>query len=163
VTTSGPAAQSEPRPPRRSAVVAIVAVALVWAGCLAALAVRSANPVVVNRVQVWHADSLVLGVWDAKAARLTVERTWKSPVPADSIAIGTMPQQHPSGRIIVPVTRLSSQQYEVTQGRLWNPPERPAASTEKPVESDVQPLVYPATDDVIRQIEALLSSGQPVE
>jgi hypothetical protein len=151
----------EPRASRLGlASVAIAAVALAWIAALAVLVVQSANPVIVNRVQVWHADVIVLGVWQpGDPPQLSVERTWKTPLEAKSVGVRAARGVTTSGRAIVPLTRISRDLYEVTQGELLNLPERRRTGdkTEEPEPSHVRPLVYPATDDVIAQLEALLS------
>lgn len=166
MTAPAPAKSPESRPARRGPVFGIAAVALAWVVALAVLVACSANPVVVNRAQIWHADTIVLGAWDARdPSRLNVERTWKTPLAADSIAVSKAPTSRLHERMIVPVTRLAQNQFEVTQGVLLNPLERRpvGAKPKEPRHAEVQPLMYPATEDVIRQIEALLSAAKPVE
>lgn len=149
-----------PSPGGRGPVVAIAAGGLAWVGVLAWLVLQSANPVVVNRVQIRHADVIVQGTWDAHPSppQLTVERTWKGTLEAKTIRVRQPEGVNVSRRVIVPLTRISPDLYEVTQGELTNPPElHPLPPGIEPVTSVVRPEVYPSTDDVARQIEALLS------
>jgi hypothetical protein len=153
-----------PAPVRRGPVVAIAIIGLAWVGLLAWFVfawfvLQSANPVVVNRVQVQHADVIVQGLWQADSPpRLTVERTWKAKLDAQSVRVRQPEGISPSGRVIVPLTRISPDLYEVTHGELANLPEHglPPQDAETVI-SLVRPQAYPDTGDVIRQIEALLS------
>jgi hypothetical protein len=146
--------------------MAIAALALAWIGILAALWWYSANPVVVNRVQVLHADLIVLGEWrPGDPPQLTVERSWKGTPSGSTVAVRQtelaikMNGANPSGRFVVPLTRITPDLYEITQGVLGNPPEHPQPGAElRPAE--VRPHIYPAGDDVIRQLEGLLAGGE---
>jgi len=148
---------------RRWPIVLIAAIGLAWIAVLAWLVVKSANPIVVNRVQLQHARVIVQGVWQPgspqKPPKLTVERTWKMPLEVTEVSIREPEGVQPAGRVIVPLTRISPDLYEITQGELINLPERhPRPQNPKDmVFAQVRPLVYPATPDVVRQIDALLS------
>lgn len=146
--------------PGRGPAWIIFAGALAWIGVLLVLVLSAANPVVVNRAQVLDADVIVLGEWQpGPTPRLTVERTWKSTLAEPSVEVRPLDGASPRGRVIVPLTRVSSRLFTVTHGRLPNPPEHPAAGRmpREIATAEVRPQVYPATDAVIRQLEAFLS------
>jgi len=160
VTPAAPVAPAEPV--HRGPKIAVWLLAAAWCGVLAGLVTVSANPVVVNRVQMLHADVVAQGVWiPGPPAELDVQRTWKGTLAVGRIGVhGALPEQTIAGEVIVPLSRRRDGQWQITGGVLSNPVQQ-ADRDRLPEASEVRPLVYPATADVIRQIEALLPRGTP--
>jgi hypothetical protein len=122
----------------------------------------SANPVVVNRLQVQSAQVIVQGTWlPGHPPQLAVERTWKLPLNVPHITVREAPGVSAVGRAIVPLTRVGPNLYEITQGDLPTIPERQAVESlpEAARLAQVRPYVYPATPEVVQQIEALLPAA----
>lgn len=143
----------------RSPLCVIAVVAGGWVVALGSLVVWTANPPVVNRAQVLAADVIVLGAWqEGKPPQLAVERTWKGDLVEKTISVQVPPGVRLQGRSVVPLTRISSNLFTITQGRLPNPPEQFGRSEVSALEttSEVRPFVYPATDAVLRQLDLLL-------
>lgn len=143
----------------------IFAAAFAWILALSALTLATANPVVVNRVQSLSADLIAIGDWSTRPPqRFTVTATLKGPVPKEPLQIDGWPatvRQH--GTMIIPLTISPTGRYEVTQGRLFNPPfgTAPAGQELFPIESDVRPSVYPDTPAVREQFAKLLNRAAP--
>lgn len=130
-----------------------------WIAALGCLVVWTANPPLVNRAQVLAADVIVLGEWQTgKLPQLAVERTWKGELVEKTISVQVPPGMRLKGRVIVPLTRISSNLFTITQGRLLNPPEQFGTSVDpqRITTSEVRPMVYPATDTVLQQLGSLL-------
>lgn len=143
----------------RSPLCVIAVVVGGWVAALGSLVVWTANPPVVNRAQVLAADVIVLGEWqDGSPPQLAVEQTFKGKLVEKRITLQAPPGIRYKGRLVVPLTRISSNLFTITQGRLPNPPEQFGTSgvTSLATTSEVRPFVYPATDTVLQQIDSLL-------
>ena len=146
---NGPAAGSPSRTISRRAFLIAATLGALWIAALAALAVFTANPITLNREQIMTSDAVVTArVLDPAAGTVAVEKVWKSrtELTAERLALDNLDK----GRIragalyLVPLSRVRADRYEVTRTQLPNQ----------------QPLVYPATDDAVRQLEAILKSQQ---
>lgn len=134
-------------------------VAGAWCGVLALLTWYSANPVVVNPLQIQRSDLVVQGRWtDAAARTLRVECAWKAAAPGETITVKGVPGRVPlEGSLIVPLTRTADGSWMVTQGILENPSAHPDRVPSQ--RSEVQPALYPATESVLEQLNALLPAA----
>lgn len=149
------------RPRVRLIVFAMLVVG--WAAWLAWLTLTTANPPVINRVQVLSSDLVLVGKWEDRAAgRLNVSRELKHGELTGIITIQAVPLvpkiSGPDGEWIVPVRRIRTG-YAVTSGKFANRPagKQPAAAPE----IDVKPQVYPATPDVFEQLAEVLPAAVP--
>jgi hypothetical protein len=144
---------------RRGPVAAIVLLAVAWCVALGALVLLAANPIVVNRVQILHADVVAEGLWlPGKTPALDVQRVWKGTLPPGRIAVtGTLPEQKIVDSVIVPLSLDAAGPWRVTSGNLANPPLHPETGA-VPLPATIRPVVYPATDEVRKQLWELLGS-----
>lgn len=133
-----------------------MAATLAWVLLLVGLVNRTANPVTLNRAQIAHADYVVTAMpMDAAKGTFQVEREWKHGAELGAIQIHDLPPTPSLERreSLIPLTRRADGSFVVTQGELSNP------GHEKTVAAHVPPVIYPATPDALRQLEALLRSG----
>lgn len=121
----------------RLAILAVVITA-VWYVCLVSLIVLTDRPVAVNLAQILESQLVVSGSVDADGI-VTIDRVLKGSVADDVLQISE-PLSFPPGDWILPLLR-TGHGFEVTPTRL------PNNTT----------LAYPVNDDVIGQIEAVLS------
>lgn len=150
------------RPPvsRVPQLIGIAFLACAWCAGLTALIFVDSNPVVLNRVQLQAATFVVQGqLTRGSPTTLQVARVWKGTLPETSLVItDALPVVIPEGEIIVPISRgVEPGEYRITQGVLPNYGE---GSTDPNADSEtrpaqVQPLVYPVTPDILRQLEVL--------
>ncbi len=138
----------------------IFAIALIWIATLWGLMAVSANPVIVNRVQILSSPLIVSGTRDpAKPSVLIVDRVWKGDKPGARIVVQDWPAVCPTGKLIVPLQfARQGHGFSVTHGEWPNPPAsgKPIDDPKDVVVAIVQPQVYPETDEVIHQLEALV-------
>lgn len=131
------------------------AAAVVWLAALLTLALLTANPVTVNRTQVLTAETVVVGTAEpsAGAVRLRVETTLAGRPTGDEISVAGPGAERfdRGGRYVVPLRRRpDGDSYEVA---LTPRPNREVERGE--------PLVYPATPDVIRTVESIVADRAP--
>lgn len=136
------------------------AVGAVWIGVLWGLMAVSSNPVIVNRVQILSSVLVVSGTRDAaKPTVLIVDRVLKGDKPGDRLVVQDWPENCPAGKLVVPLqfTRNGTG-FSVTHGEWPNPAAdgKPHNQPDEVVVSRVPPLVYPETNEVIQQVEALV-------
>jgi hypothetical protein len=124
---------------------------------LGGLVLTAANPIVVNRVQVLHADVVAQGQWiSGDTPQLDVQTLWKGELPLGRHPIsGLLPEQRIEGEVIAPLSRLRDGSLVITGGKLANPP-HDFQSGQVPAVSTVRPVVYPASEDVQSQLRDLL-------
>lgn len=138
----------------------IFAIGFAWIATLWGLMAVSANPIIVNRVQILSAPLIVSGTRDpVKPSVLIIERVWKGEKPADRIVVQNWPAVCPTGKLVVPLQFVpKGNGFSVTHGEWPNPPAtgQPVNDPRDVVISVIQPQVYPETDDVIRQLQALV-------
>ncbi|MBI1346022.1 hypothetical protein GC163_07010 [bacterium] len=142
----------------------IAVLACLWCGILVTLVFLDSNPVVLNPVQVQAATFVVQGTLSSsQPPQLTVTRVWKGELAAKTLAItGELPVALPQGEVIVPLSRgIEPGSYIVTQGPIPNFPRKMPPREGEPAGrmSHVQPFIYPATAEVIEQLQALLPSS----
>ncbi|HUQ70634.1 MAG TPA: hypothetical protein VM165_13985 [Planctomycetaceae bacterium] len=144
----------------RGPVPIIFCLAIAWCLALLGLVLTAANPIVVNPVQILHADDVVQGQWiPGQPPQVDVQRVWKGSLPTGRQSVsGQLPEQHIVGEVIVPLLRSRNGTLVVSGGELANPARDPQSNL-LPARSTVRPLVYPATDDVLRQLRDLV--GEP--
>lgn len=137
-----------------------MAIGAVWIATLWGLMIASANPVVVNRVQILSSSLIVSGTRDpAKPAVLIIDRVWKGAKPADRIVVRDWPAICPSGKIVVPLQfARQGDGFSVTHGEWPNLPAagKPIVDPQDVVVSNLQPLVYPDTEEVRQQLQDLV-------
>lgn len=123
-----------------------VIVAMFWLFALSVLAVWTANPVTLNRVQILEADEVLkVLVDDWPAGRMHIKKSWKRQITAEQIQITGLPTDSQSAgtMLLIPVTRRRDQ-WVVTPSPLPNG----------------LPLIYPATPEAERQLQSLLETGR---
>jgi hypothetical protein len=155
-----PVAATAVRSASRGPVFAILVLAITWCLVLAGLVLTAANPIVVNPVQILHADIVAQGQWiSGEMPEIDAQTMWKGELAEGRHPVGGMlPEQRIRNDVIAPLTRLRDGRLIVTGGKLANPPRDPHSGV-IPVPSTIRPVVYPATDDVLRQLRELL--GEP--
>ncbi len=142
----------------------VFGVGAVWIATLWGLMAVSANPVIVNRVQVVSSALIVSGTRDpAKPAVLIIDRIWKGDKPGDRIVVHDWPAVCPTGKLVVPLQfRANGNGFSVTHGEWPNMPAsgKPVDDPKEVVVSLVQPQVYPETEEVLRQLQALVGPAE---
>ena len=119
----------------------IAGIAVCWFSALAILALRTANPVVLNAEQIQRSDLVVLGT-AATDGTVSVERSWKQPLPAGPIRIGDLPSSmEPRARYLIPLSRDRVDRYRVTRLRG----------------AEGLPMIYPATPETVAALETQLA------
>ena len=133
-----------------------------WVICLASLTWSTANPPVVNRVQVQSSRLVLLGHWTEQAAgqfhveRELVHGRLTGPVTIQGLPKGGLPR---TVNWIIPVTPIGTV-YTITSGQF----ELEATNVLGQKISwtvNVQPWCYPATDDVEHQVAEILHTPTP--
>ena len=119
----------------------IAGIAVCWFGALAILALRTANPVVLNAEQIQRSDLVVLGTAGPDGA-VSVERSWKRPLPAGPIRVGDLPSSvEARSRYLIPLSIQGPDRYRVTRVRG----------------AEGLPMVYPGTPETVAALETLLA------
>ena len=131
---------TEPRP-ASSWVVLATGVAVVWYGALVSLALLTSNPVTVNARQVLSSRLVVVGTVD-EGGQVKVVRTVAGALPVQPLKV-VLESQPPAGELILPLTKEGGD-FRVTPTML------PRNDR----------LVYPATEDTLRQLDAILRDAQ---
>lgn len=128
--------------------IAAGVLAAIWLSSLALLALRTANPVTVNRAQLLEADAVVVAtpqpVKKGHVASLRVERSLAGSDLPVTLDVGGIERERFSRAVpyLVPLRRTENG-YVVT----------PA-----PTALNSEPLVYPATDEAVRVAEVILNT-----
>jgi len=140
----------------RWGLLGIGVVALAWGGALAAMVACDSNPVVLNRVQIAAADTVLQGTLaPGSKHKLQVTKDWKGRWSGAEITLAEpFPVAMPPGELLVPVTLTSPREGQITHGILNNFPDHTGLATR----SDVLPLVYPANAETLAQLSALLAA-----
>lgn len=143
--------------PRSIWLMAAAVLVIVWIGFLAGLTVVTANPPVVNPLQIASSDLVLVGRWKNRTAgQFEVERELKLGQLQGPVVVEDLPVSGPptNEAWVVPVVKLGKN-YAVTHGQFMNAPAQPQANQHPwPVKLPVQ--CYPATADVLQQIESML-------
>jgi hypothetical protein len=140
-------------PRARGFIAAAVVAALWWTGLLS-LAVFTANPVVLNRVQIVQADFVVEAVVvDRKSGAVDVIREWHSPIRHDRLSIEGLSEARPpnGAAYLIPVSKREDG-FVVTRGRLSAPHVEPEVLT--------LPYIYPTSPAAVERLETLLDELQ---
>ncbi|MBW3542853.1 MAG: hypothetical protein KY476_21530 [Planctomycetes bacterium] len=133
---------AEPGPPTRL-ILLLIGLACLWWAFLAVLAVTTANPVTLNRAQFQEATHVVTAtVEDPAAGLIAVEREWKTAATLAQINVLNLSSTaaERGERYVLPLQRLGRTTYRVPPAPLPGNP----------------PLIYPATDEALRQLKELL-------
>ena len=139
---AGSAAPPSPQYRRRNAVIAI-GLAIVWVGVLIALVARTANPVTLNRDQILRSHVIVEArVVDSTTGECEVVRAWPAAFPLRTITVRelTTTGAKLDQTYVLPLISIRDD-FEITPTRLPN---------------GVR-LIYPATPEAVRQLEAILA------
>lgn len=143
-------------PPRKAGggrlglLIAAAVLAAAWIGFLVWLAVRTANPVTVNRAQLVTSDAVVIATVEptqasSRSVSLRIEKVLAGQLDEETLRVGGVEPGRFSagGRFLVPL-RETDHGFVVTLA---------------PVTQEGVPLVYPATDDALRAAEKILATG----
>ncbi len=131
-------------PFRRSLVAALslpIGAAIVWWIVLLAMAIFTANPITLNRDQIQRADFVVTGTVDeTQPHTLIVEREWKKKAGLKQVAVENLDETgaRPGRTYLVPLSKDVNGRYFVTETK------------------DERLLIYPAEDEAVKQLEAIL-------
>jgi len=132
----------------RRRLVAAGALAALWVVAIVILALLTANPVTLNREQILQSDLVVIGRFDPqKPSRLIVDESWNRESELAEIDV----ENHAATRAragksyVVPLTKTSAGRFKVTESLLPNS----------------APLIYPAGDEALEQLRALLPPQRP--
>lgn len=142
---------------RSAWIVASGMLLLGWIGFLAVLTVATANPPVVNALQIAASDLVFVGHWKNRATgEFQVERELKQGQLQGTVIVEDVPKVGPLERDawVVPVVKLGKR-YAVTHGEFTNRPALPRPD-QQPWPVKLEPQCYPATNDVLEQIDAVL-------
>lgn len=115
---------------------------IVWLSLLLWMTVTYANPVTLNLAQIEESDYVVEGQFDETGELFLVSRTWPENSALTKIRLTNSTEiQHPSdGEYLVPVKTMGGR-YFVTPSQLQG-----------------KPLIYPATEDALRQLEGVFNA-----
>lgn len=135
-----------PSPIAKRLLLAAAALLVLWVVSLALLAFATANPVTLNREQILHSPFLVTAtVISRKDGLVKVSREWKhgAGLPKETVRLENLEEAgvREGVEYVIPVTKKIDGRLFVTETRLPNG----------------RPLVYPATNDAVEEIEALLA------
>lgn len=137
-----------------------IGIVLAWVLFLAVMTFLTASPAVVNFMQIAESDLILVGRWDRRSEnRFEVERELKHGQLHGAVNVLGLPEKGlPTGESwVIPVTKIGNA-YSVTKCTIPLRRGQAAADAKLPFESvDVSPQCYPATDDVLRQIERALA------
>jgi hypothetical protein len=117
--------------------LAVFALAAAWYLCLISLAAITGNPVTLNRVQLRASSLVVAGTVDEKGVVSHI-LVFKGIAPEGEIVVTPFPW--PPGNYILPLRKGDAGRLEVTPSEL----------------PDKRPLVYPANDKSIEQLQQIL-------
>lgn len=140
-----------PGPEVRKRFLAVLVLAGLWIASLAILALATANPVTLNREQILHAPYLVTAkVISRRDGLVSVSREWKHgaglPKDKDTVKLENLADAgvREGVEYVFPVRKRPDGTLVVYETRLPNG----------------RPLAYPATDEALQAIEALLAEAR---
>ena len=139
---------------------------LIWIAFLAALAFRTPNPPVVNRIQIRESDGIFVGRWDSRAdGRFRVTDELKHGTIRGIVTVVGVPDcDIPETDLWVIPVRRSGGTFVVTQGLfetgLENPPQ---PADQPPPLVRIQPQCYRATEAILEQVRKLVEQPPPVD
>ena len=146
------------RPASRGRLVIAVCVFVVWGMALVSLAMLTANPATLNRAQIEQADVIITGrIVDTQQGTVAVEQTWNSRIERmeqtarKQITVRNLAETNArnGSSFLLPLSQMASGVYAITQPQL--PGQRDKRSA-----ANVQRRIYPATGDVLTQLQEIL-------
>ncbi|WP_166821844.1 hypothetical protein [Thalassoroseus pseudoceratinae] len=138
----------------RRCLFAAVAFGAIWLTALAVLAWQTANPVTVNQGQILRSTRIVIGTLDEDRGLLIVEeeRIDNEAFPPNVVVTNLDQTRLKSGeRYIVPLQRDTGKSGS---------PSKPAWEVTPSQLPTQEPLVYPATEDALNQLERILQDAR---
>lgn len=159
--SSDAAASSQPVCCARIGFWLVSALVAGWILVLSLLTFWTANPPVLNRVQLTQSDAVFVGRWvDEATGRFEVTQELKHGQPVGIITVSRVPKlrMHASDRWVIPVTKLGDV-YSVTQGTFVARVFDPQTNGEGYVKIQVVAQCYPATDEVLAQVQTILEQS----
>jgi len=136
----------------------IFCLVIIWVAGLATLTVRTANPWIVNEVQIERSDAVFVGRWiDRLQGRFEAADDLLHRLPPGAVTITGLPTRGlpKTDEWVIPV-RKSGEGFVVTQGGFSYVPRDPAGHVApQPVEGEIAPQCLPAIPEVLQQIEQL--------
>lgn len=137
---------------------------VVWILILTCLAASTANPVVVNQLQISLSDAVVtveLGTSEQGQSFDQVVKTWKGEPPEKLPQLSQFSKFPAKTRLVVPLQKTETG-WEVTQGPAsWAQiPWAEQLYRLPPVTTNLKPLVYVESPDVLMQLETALALPQ---
>jgi hypothetical protein len=112
----------------------------------------TANPATLNRAQIEQADVIVTGrIVDAQQGTVDVEQTWKSVIEGEQITVRKLAETNARNgmRVLLPLSPVAGGVYKITQ------PQLPGQHDKRSVANQPR-RIYPATDDVLAQLQEIL-------
>lgn len=127
----------------RAALMFALLLGLCWLSALAWLTLFYSNPVTLNRLQIQQADFVALGTFDGKMFDLRVTETWPK---TQDLAGGTIRLQN-------------AQELHASRQRAYLVPIsiRGGKSFVTPSPLQGRPLIYPASEAALEQLQQLLN------
>ena len=97
-----------------------ILLAILWLPALASLALLTANPITLNRLQIAQADFIVTAKFDVESKEAIVEKEWKQGARLERIRIASLDFETVETGIlyILPVTQRADKTFEITRARL---------------------------------------------
>ena len=129
---------------RRSIVTGLllpIGAAVAWWLALVAMAIFTANPITLNRDQILRADFVVTGTVDeTQPHTLIVDKEWKKKAGLRQVTVENLDETgaRPGRTYLVPLSKDVNGRYFVTETK------------------DERLLIYPAEDEAVEQLEAIL-------
>jgi hypothetical protein len=143
-----PAKLEAPRPHSRGPLIFSSALAIVWCAILIAMAWLTSDPITLNRDQILGADFVITGrvESDPAAGEVTVLREWHKNALSGTIHVENLGdvRVRTGQTYLMPLSHAPTG-YRITEARLANS----------------ALLVYPATQEAVRQLEQILPERAP--
>ena len=148
-----------PAPSRRGRLWIAGAAALAWIILLGTLALTSANPPTLNAYQIADADYIVIAQPGDAPNELVVESELKQQAQLERVRVVDLAEAKlvAGQRYIVPLSGSPDGEMRVTQSLHA----KLAGNKEDRAVQLRRPLVYPATDETLKQLDALLKAPKP--
>jgi|GEM_PF-3390944 len=156
-----------PASPSRWLLIVFAVIVVVWVGLLSWLTLNTANPPVVNRVQILSSDLVLVGRWqDVAAGNFDVTRELKyGELTGVVTLLGPKPATATPNEAewVIPVRRTKNA-LSITEGKFINRPQQNDIVPPGPEwRVAITPQIYPATASVFEQIDRILAAASPVK
>jgi hypothetical protein len=142
----------------------VIGAVIIWIGFLSVLTARTANPWIVNEIQIERSDAVLLGHWvNRRTGEFAVVKDLLHRQSPGTVTVTGLPERGlPAAESwVIPVTKLGSS-YEVTQGHFrYHPIDPVHGVSPQPLEGTIAPQCYPETPDILQQIEQVLQRQPP--